>query len=80
MAATTAPLPIDPLLPELVQQLSAGATLLLQAPPGAGKTTRVPLALQGALAACEGPDHGRILMLEPRRLAAKAAEIGRAHV
>ena len=73
MAATTAPLPIDPLLPELVQQLSAGATLLLQAPPGAGKTTRVPLALQGALAACEGPDHGRILMLEPRRLAAKAA-------
>ena len=73
MAATAAPLPIDPLLPELVQQLSAGATLLLQAPPGAGKTTRVPLALQEALAASEGPEHGRILMLEPRRLAAKAA-------
>ena len=66
-------LPIEPLLPALVQQLPAGATLLLQAPPGAGKTTRVPLALQAALAAEQGPDHGRILMLEPRRLAAKAA-------
>ena len=73
MAATTAPLPIDPLLPELVQRLGSGATVLLQAPPGAGKTTRVPLALQQALANAEGPDHGRILMLEPRRLAAKAA-------
>jgi len=73
LAATAAPLPIDPLLPELVQRLSAGATLLLQAPPGAGKTTRVPLALHTALAALEGPEHGRILMLEPRRLAAKAA-------
>ncbi|MFM7455950.1 MAG: DEAD/DEAH box helicase [Vulcanococcus sp.] len=73
MAATAAPLPIDPLLPELLQRLSAGATLLLQAPPGAGKTTRVPLALHTALSTSEGPDHGRILMLEPRRLAAKAA-------
>ena len=60
------PLPIEPLLPELVQRLPAGGTVLLQAPPGAGKTTRVPLAL---LKACSG----RILMLEPRRLAAKAA-------
>ena len=60
------PLPIEPLLPELVQRLPAGGTVLLQAPPGAGKTTRVPLAL---LEVCSG----RILMLEPRRLAAKAA-------
>ena len=72
------PLPIDPLLPELVQRLSAGATVLLQAPPGAGKTTRAPLALLEALAAGQaGPDGAsgrrRILMLEPRRLAAKAA-------
>ncbi|WP_398336014.1 ATP-dependent helicase HrpB [Vulcanococcus sp.] len=73
MAATPAPLPIDPLLPELVQRLPAGATVLLQAPPGAGKTTRVPLALREALAAAEGDEHNRILMLEPRRLAAKAA-------
>ncbi|MFZ9849512.1 MAG: ATP-dependent helicase HrpB [Vulcanococcus sp.] len=65
-----AALPIDPLLPELVRQLPAGATLLLQAPPGAGKTTRAPLALLEALEAEQG---GRILMLEPRRLAAKAA-------
>ena len=62
------PLPIEPLLPELVQRLAAGGTMLLQAPPGAGKTTRVPLAL---LEAIEGS--GRIVMLEPRRLAAKAA-------
>ncbi|MFM7651782.1 MAG: DEAD/DEAH box helicase, partial [Vulcanococcus sp.] len=65
-----AALPIDPLLPELVRQLPAGATLLLQAPPGAGKTTRAPLALLEALGA---DSEGRILMLEPRRLAAKAA-------
>ena len=71
--ATSAELPIEPLLPALVQQLPAGATLLLQAPPGAGKTTRVPLALRAALEASHGADHGRILMLEPRRLAAKAA-------
>ncbi|WP_415399428.1 ATP-dependent helicase HrpB [Synechococcus sp. W4D4] len=63
------PLPIDPLLPELVQRLDAGGTLLLQAPPGAGKTTGVPLALLKALP----QESGRILMLEPRRLAAKAA-------
>ena len=44
------PLPIDPLLPELVRRLPAGGTLLLQAPPGAGKTTRAPLALLRALA------------------------------
>lgn len=63
------PLPIEPLLPELVQRLPAGGTLLLQAPPGAGKTTGVPLALLEALP----KESGRILMLEPRRLAAKAA-------
>ena len=62
-------LPIEPLLPDLVQQLEPGGTLLLQAPPGAGKTTGVPLALLEALP----PESGRILMLEPRRLAAKAA-------
>ena len=59
-------LPIEPLLPELVQRLTAGRSVLLQAPPGAGKTTRVPLVL---LEACSD----KILMLEPRRLAAKAA-------
>lgn len=50
--------------------------MLLQAPPGAGKTTRVPLALLNGLtaASCSGvPALSRIWMLEPRRLAAKAA-------
>ncbi|MFM2158321.1 MAG: ATP-dependent helicase HrpB, partial [Cyanobacteriota bacterium] len=72
-----ASLPIDPLLSELVARLAPGATVLLQAPPGAGKTTRAPLALLAALegqAADTGSgDRRRILMLEPRRLAAKAA-------
>lgn len=62
-------LPIDPQLPAILQALTPGRTLLLQAPPGAGKTTRVPLALLRSLA----PEAGTILMLEPRRLAARAA-------
>ncbi|MFN4098697.1 MAG: ATP-dependent helicase HrpB [Pararhodobacter sp.] len=59
-------LPIDPLLPELVAALSAQGQAVLQAPPGAGKTTRVPLALLAGA-------RGRIVMLEPRRLAARAS-------
>jgi ATP-dependent helicase HrpB len=62
------PLPIDAVLPELVAALRAEGQAVLQAPPGAGKTTRVPLALLEA-----GLTKGRILMLEPRRLAARAA-------
>ena len=64
--------PIDPLLPEVCEQLRPGSTVLLQAPPGAGKTTRVPLALIGALGE-QPPREGKIVMIEPRRLAAKAA-------
>jgi len=62
-------LPIEACLGEIVAGLPLGGTLLLQAPPGAGKTTRVPLALLEAW----GAQAGTILMLEPRRLAAKAA-------
>ena len=62
------PLPIDEALPALLAALRATGRAVLQAPPGAGKTTRVPLAM---LAAGLTPD--RILMLEPRRLAARAA-------
>lgn len=62
-------LPIDAILPELKQRLEQSSTVLLQAPPGAGKTTRVPLALLDA-SWCRGR---RILMLEPRRLAARSA-------
>ena len=61
-------LPVDAVLPRLLAALAAGPAAVLSAPPGAGKTTRVPLALLGApwLA-------GRLLMLEPRRIAARAA-------
>jgi ATP-dependent helicase HrpB len=61
------PLPIDPLLPELCATLRASKNLVLEAPPGAGKTTRVPRALLDAGFA----DEGEILVLEPRRLAAR---------
>ncbi len=59
-------LPIDDILPELKTALAQHGRAVLQAPPGAGKTTRVPLALMDQIA-------GRIVMLEPRRLAARAA-------
>ncbi|MDF1502899.1 ATP-dependent helicase HrpB [Roseisolibacter sp. H3M3-2] len=63
------PLPIDDALPALRAALRARRCAVLQAPPGAGKTTRVPLALldEPWLAG------RRIVMLEPRRLAARAA-------
>ncbi len=62
-------LPIDHILPELKQALEQASTVLLQAPPGAGKTTRVPLALLDA----PWLQGKKILMLEPRRLAARSA-------
>lgn len=62
-------LPIEPLLPQLRQTLARERNLVLQAPPGAGKTTRVPLALLDA----PWLDQRKILLLEPRRLAARAA-------
>ncbi|WP_436398931.1 ATP-dependent helicase HrpB [Roseobacter sp. S98] len=61
-------LPVDDILPELIAVLRRDRRAVLQAPPGAGKTTRVPLAMLEA-----GVTEGRILMLEPRRLAARAA-------
>ena len=64
----TTPLPIDAVLPDLLDALRRRGRAVLQAPPGAGKTTRVPLAMLNA-----GLTGGRILMLEPRRLAARAA-------
>ena len=62
-------LPIDDALPELLAALGRSPSAVLVAPPGAGKTTRVPLALR------EAPwvGDGRIVLLEPRRLAARAA-------
>ena len=63
------PLPIDEALPELLAALASCPRAVLVAPPGAGKTTRVPLALldQAFVAG------GRIIVLEPRRLAARAS-------
>ncbi|WP_375573426.1 ATP-dependent helicase HrpB [Seohaeicola saemankumensis] len=61
-------LPIHDALSPLIAGLRAHGRAVLQAPPGAGKTTVVPLAMLEA-----GLTKGRILMLEPRRLAARAA-------
>src|SRR5687768_1102735 len=69
MSAATAPLPIDDVLPGLLSALERGPFAVLVAPPGAGKTTRVPLALLQA----GWRGDGRIIVLEPRRLATRAA-------
>ena len=62
------PLPIDEALPALTTALRTSNTAVLVAPPGAGKTTRVPLVLGD-----EPWARGKILVLEPRRIAARAA-------
>jgi ATP-dependent helicase HrpB len=62
-------LPIDDVLPGLLAALDKSPRAVLVAPPGAGKTTRVPLALLDA----GWRNDGRIILLEPRRLAARAA-------
>jgi ATP-dependent helicase HrpB len=63
------PLPVDEALPDLRRTLVSGPSAVLVAPPGAGKTTRVPLALLGE----PWLKSGKILVLEPRRIAARAA-------
>lgn len=63
------PLPIDSLMPEIVAALRRQSTLLISAPAGSGKTTRFPRALFDAGFA----DSSEILILEPRRLAARLA-------
>jgi ATP-dependent helicase HrpB len=69
VSSLSASLPIDGQLPAIVAALMpTGATVLLQAPPGAGKTTRVPLAVLETL---DGAD--QLLLIQPRRLAARAA-------
>jgi len=69
MTINFSPLPIDDVLDQLSQTLIAQSFALLVAAPGAGKTTRVPLALLDA----PWREGGRIIMLEPRRIAARAA-------
>src|SRR5215213_2554637 len=65
------PLPIDASIPEIVARLKESRSLVLVAPPGAGKTTRVPPAIlrAGLLSA----DHPNLVMLQPRRVAARAS-------
>ena len=61
-------LPIEAILPELTAALATASRVILQAPPGAGKSTVVPLAVLD----CDWLKGRRIIMLEPRRLAARA--------
>jgi ATP-dependent helicase HrpB len=60
------PLPVDVLIPEILSSLQSRSNLVIQAEPGAGKTTRVPAALLNAVS-------GQVLVLEPRRIAARMA-------
>jgi ATP-dependent helicase HrpB len=59
-------LPIDDLLPAIIESLRVSKNLVIEAPPGAGKTTRVPPALLSSMS-------GQVLVLEPRRLAVRLA-------
>ena len=69
-------LPVADALPALLAALDRGGNAVLVAPPGAGKTTLVPLALLDA----PWRGDGRIVVLEPRRLAARAAATRMAHL
>src|SRR5439155_1558138 len=65
-AAVKEVLPIDAALPEVLEALERRSIVVLEAPPGAGKTTRVPPALLDRV-------QGEVVVLEPRRLAARMA-------
>ena len=68
-SATPTSFPINELLPELFSTLATRPNVVIQAPPGAGKTTQVPLALLSM----DWLGDKKIIMLEPRRIAARAA-------
>ncbi len=68
-------LPIDVHLPDITSRLKTASSLIISAPPGAGKTTRIPRALHDA----GFTERGEILILEPRRLAARLAAARVAH-
>jgi len=69
-------LPINSLLPQIQETLASGNRAILQAPPGAGKTTAVPLALMES----SWTKGGKIVVLEPRRIAARNAAYWMAHL
>ncbi len=68
----TTPLPIDPVLPRITGALRDAGAVVVRAPTGAGKTTRVPPAVAALLDEIGGA-HRQVVMLEPRRIAARAA-------
>src|SRR5437660_1096202 len=59
-------LPVDALVPDVLASLRQSANLVVEAAPGAGKTTRIPAALLDAVG-------GEVVVLEPRRIAARLA-------
>src|SRR5947208_5033976 len=63
------PLPIDDVLSDVVGALKSSPAVVLRAPPGAGKTTRVPPAILDAGLA----GNGKIVVLQPRRVAARTS-------
>ena len=64
-------LPVDAILPEIIESLRRHPSLVIEAPPGAGKTTRVPPALLGLMS--DAGTSGQVVVLEPRRIAARLA-------
>jgi ATP-dependent helicase HrpB len=71
------PLPIDDSLPQILTSLRANRSLVLVAPPGAGKTTRVPPAIVRSGLLTE--DHPAVVVLQPRRVAARSTAARIAH-
>lgn len=68
------PLPIDDVLPQVLDELKSAGCLVLQAQPGAGKTTRIaPAILDAGLGSLPGQAAGQIILLQPRRIAARSA-------
>ena len=66
MTRPQTPLPVDEILPAMAESLANNSNLVIEAPPGAGKTTRVPPALLHLV-------KGEVIVLEPRRIAARMA-------
>jgi ATP-dependent helicase HrpB len=66
LVKSIAALPVDSILPEILESLKRSPNLVIEAPPGAGKTTRVPPALLELVS-------GEVVVLEPRRIAARLA-------
>ena len=64
--AGPAPLPVDAAIPDILAALASSGAVVIEAPPGSGKTTRVPPALLPVV-------EGQVWVLEPRRIAARAS-------